>query len=31
MCMIKQPLDPLNIVNPGEVSRDTPPAVTVAE
>jgi hypothetical protein len=29
--MIKQPLDPLNIVNPGKVSRDTPAAVKAVE
>jgi len=31
MCMTKQPLDPLHIVNPGKVSRDTPAAAKAAE
>jgi hypothetical protein len=31
MCMIKQPLDPLKIVNTCKISRDTPVAAKVAE
>jgi FAD/FMN-containing dehydrogenase len=31
MCMIKQALDPLNIMNPGKIFLDTPAAAKAAE